>query len=30
VDYCSAASLLVRRALFIGLGGFDERYAPAY
>ena len=30
VDYCSAASLLVRRRLFIEMGGFDERYAPAY
>jgi O-antigen biosynthesis protein len=30
VDYCSAASLLVPRALFIEMGGFDERYAPAY
>jgi O-antigen biosynthesis protein len=30
VDYCSAASLLVPRALFNALGGFDERYAPAY
>ncbi|HET7879994.1 MAG TPA: glycosyltransferase [Acetobacteraceae bacterium] len=30
VDYCSAASLLVRRDLFMDLGGFDERYAPAY
>jgi len=29
-DYCSAASLLVRRAQFIELGGFDERYVPAY
>jgi len=30
VDYCSAASLLVPRALFNSLGGFDELYAPAY
>ena len=30
VDYCSAASLMVPRALFDQLGGFDERYAPAY
>ena len=30
VDYCSAASLLVPRALFSAMGGFDERYAPAY
>ncbi len=30
VDYCSAASLLVSRALFNELGGFDEHYAPAY
>jgi len=30
VDYCSGASLMVRRALFDRLGGFDERYAPAY
>ncbi|PZO09693.1 MAG: glycosyl transferase [Lysobacteraceae bacterium] len=30
VDYCSGASLAVRRALFTQLGGFDSHYAPAY
>ena len=30
VDYCSAASLLVPSALFREMGGFDQRYAPAY
>lgn len=30
VDYCSAASLLVRTSLFREIGGFDERFAPAY
>lgn len=30
VDYCSGASLLIRRNLFEQLGGFDRRYEPAY
>jgi GT2 family glycosyltransferase len=30
VDYCSGAALMVERAVFAGLGGFDQRYAPAY
>ncbi len=30
VDYCSACFLLVRRNLFLELGGFDESLAPAY
>ena len=30
VDYCSGASMLVRRDLFHSLGGFDKHYAPAY
>ncbi|MEO6049792.1 MAG: glycosyltransferase [Pyrinomonadaceae bacterium] len=30
VDYCSGASLLVRKDMFDKLGGFDTRFAPAY
>ena len=30
VDYCSGASLLIRKDLFDRLGRFDERYLPAY
>jgi GT2 family glycosyltransferase/glycosyltransferase involved in cell wall biosynthesis/SAM-dependent methyltransferase len=30
VDYCSGASIMVRRALFQSVGGFDEEFAPAY
>jgi GT2 family glycosyltransferase/glycosyltransferase involved in cell wall biosynthesis len=30
VDYCSAAALMVPKALFDRVGGFDPRYAPAY
>jgi GT2 family glycosyltransferase len=30
VDYCSGASLMIPRCLFEHLGGFDERFAPAY
>jgi GT2 family glycosyltransferase/glycosyltransferase involved in cell wall biosynthesis/SAM-dependent methyltransferase len=29
-DYCSGASMLLRRDLFESIGGFDERYVPAY
>ncbi len=29
-DYCSGACLAIATALFHDLGGFDERYAPAY
>lgn len=30
VDYCSGASIAITRELFEHLGGFDERYVPAY
>jgi len=30
VDYCSGASIMVPRKLFLDLGSFDTRYAPAY
>jgi GT2 family glycosyltransferase len=30
VDYCSGAFLLTPAALFHEMGGFDERFAPAY
>ena len=30
VDYCSGACLVIPRALFEDIGGFDRRYAPAY
>src|SRR5262249_47056952 len=30
VDHCSAASSMIPRRLFEQVGGFDERYAPAY
>lgn len=30
VDYCSAASIMIPKALFHDLGAFDPKYAPAY
>jgi O-antigen biosynthesis protein len=30
VDYCSGASVMVPRKLFLGEGGFNTAYAPAY
>ena len=29
-DYCSGASIMIPRELFLSLGGFDAHYAPAY
>ncbi len=30
VDYCSAACLMLRRDVFLAMGGFDPLYDPAY
>ena len=30
VDYCSGAALMIPKAIFETVGGFDSRYAPAY
>ncbi|MDM8560434.1 glycosyltransferase family 2 protein, partial [Candidatus Parabeggiatoa sp. HSG14] len=30
VDYCSGASLMIRKTLWEEVGGFDMRFAPAY
>jgi GT2 family glycosyltransferase/glycosyltransferase involved in cell wall biosynthesis len=30
VDYCSAAALMIPKALFNSVGAFDSRYAPGY
>ncbi len=30
VDYCSASCLLIKKDLFLKVGGFDHRYDPAY
>jgi GT2 family glycosyltransferase/glycosyltransferase involved in cell wall biosynthesis len=30
VDYVSGAALLIEKSLFVEVGGFDARYAPAY
>jgi len=30
VDYCSAASVIVRKSFWVSINGFDTRYLPAY
>jgi GT2 family glycosyltransferase len=30
VDYCSAASVIIRKTFWVEVGGFDSRYIPAY
>jgi GT2 family glycosyltransferase len=30
IDYCSGVCLMLRKDLFFQVGGFDERFAPAY
>ena len=30
VDYCSGAALMIPKALFESVGGFDSRYSPGY
>lgn len=30
VDYCSGAALMIRKDLWLKIGGFDETFAPAY
>lgn len=30
VDYCSAAAIMIRNSLWNEIGGFDERFVPAY
>jgi len=30
IDYCSGASIMITKALFSKVGGFDSKFAPAY
>jgi GT2 family glycosyltransferase len=30
VDYCSAASVIIRKSFWVDVNGFDSRYVPAY